>query len=66
MKSDIKMTSWRKFLNEKCEQERREGDPYFTWRDLVFGNNIASATVQILIGLIVFVALYFLLKLFTG
>lgn len=47
-------------------RERKEGDPYFTWRDYIFGNNMGAATLQILIGFGVFGALYFILSMIFG
>lgn len=32
-------------------KERKEGDPYFTWKDYIFGYNIGGATLQILLGI---------------
>lgn len=31
--------------------ERKEGEPYFTWKDYVFGKNLGAATLQILLGI---------------
>ena len=47
-------------------RERKEGDPYFSWRDYVFGYNIGAATLQILIGFGVFGATYFIFRMLFG
>ncbi|MFG6585553.1 hypothetical protein [Sulfitobacter sp. 1A12779] len=46
--------------------KRKEGDPYFTWKDYVFGKNMGAATLQILLGIGAFSVVFLIFAALFG
>lgn len=46
--------------------ERKEGEPYFTWKDYVFGKNLGAATLQILLGFGAFGVVFLIVRVLLG